>query len=170
MQSQRGFSLIELLIVVVIVGILSSIAIPNFLSSRRAANESSAASSLRTLHGANIGFAATVGDGDFAGDAGTVGTSSLSALAAARLIDEVLGAGLKSGYLFIGDRTETTPTAPGTFYFATNPAIPSGVMITGTRRLGLATDGVIRGDSDPAALAIPFDAVTLAAAPPMDNP
>ena len=161
MLSSKGFSLIELLIVVLVVGIIASIAIPNLIASRRASNESSAIATLRTLHGANMAFAATFGNGEYAGNASTPDSSSLSELAARSFVDAVVGSGLKSSYNFIGSREARTPAAPPTFYFVANPVDPMGVTRGGDRRFGVATDAVIKYDGSAANLATAFDAASL---------
>jgi len=101
-RSAKGFSLIELLIVVAIILIIAAIAIPNLMRSRIAANQASAVESLRSLNTAELTYSSTYNQGFSSNLAQLASPASgqLASSTAAGLIDSVLANGAKSGYSF----------------------------------------------------------------------
>ncbi len=99
-NKQKGFSLIELLIVVAIILIIAAIAIPNLLRSRMAANEASAVASLRTVNTSEVIYSSTYNVGFSANLTSLADGGAPAAVGSSCLIDASLATGSKSGYNF----------------------------------------------------------------------
>ena len=148
MKKQKGFSLIELLIVVAIILIIAAIAIPNLLRSRMAANEASAVGSIRTINTAEVTYSATYPDCGFANLSNLGGSGG--AVTGAGLIDSVLAGGTKSGYSFAatasGGASTCTPgsgtPSPNLTYSVVGAPVTPGQ--TGQRYFYSDQSGVIR--------------------------
>jgi prepilin-type N-terminal cleavage/methylation domain-containing protein len=147
-NKEYGFSLVELLIVIVIIGILATLAAAGYFASKRSANEGSAVASIRLLHGAQMTYQSSLGQGEYAGTIGAGTAATLNDLHNANLIDSVLGSGSKSGYNFVGGREVSSDIAPAQFFFSAVPVSANALAATGNHRFGIATDGVMRADTD----------------------
>jgi prepilin-type N-terminal cleavage/methylation domain-containing protein len=126
MKNSKGFSLLELLIVVAIILIIATIAIPSLLRSRQAANESAAVANLRTINTAEVTYLSSSG-GNYGG---------IVELIAAGLLDDTF-TGTKAGYNYTVDANGTDYTA------AADPASPN----TGRYGYYSIPDAVVRYSS-----------------------
>jgi type IV pilus assembly protein PilA len=126
----KGFTLIELMIVIAIIAIIAAIAIPNLIEARKHGNEAAAIGALKTLNSAQTLYREGDKDSNNALDYG-----NLAQLSNTTLIDGVLGSGTKQGYGFAAAASSSTgeflwqatanpvsPRTTGDRYFATNHA------------------------------------------------
>lgn len=133
MHQQKGFTLVELLIVLAIIAIIAAFAIPNLLQSKLAANESSAIANVRSLVTAEFVYART--------SVGNVYGSLADLQASPGLIDNVLGSGTKDGYNYV-------MTGAGTSTNFTITATPITYGVTGRRGFYSDATSVVRYTTD----------------------
>jgi len=140
----QGFSLIELLIVIAIILIIAAIAIPNLLRARIAANEASAASSVRRIATAEFAYNAaypTIGYSPDLASLGGPATSCSPSSTTACILDTVLSSGSKSGYQLKAVGFSGSGGPNDSFVAST---APEAFNITGVRSFCIVSDGVLR--------------------------
>lgn len=158
MHRQRGFSLIELLIVVAVILTIAAIAIPSLVRAKISANESSAAACIRQISTAQIAYAASYPSVGYATNLASLGPGTGNASCAgsgptsttACIIDDVLASGNKSGYQFVSVGDSAGGPSPNIEFFSASAPITYNV--TGTKNYCMLSDGVLRVNIGQAAI------------------
>jgi type IV pilus assembly protein PilA len=147
MPRTKGFSLIELLIVVAIILIIAAIAIPNLLRAKMAANESSAVASLRTINTAMTSYFSAFPTTGYAANLAALGPGAavpcVATIASACLIDSSLASGTKNGFNIAATGGNTVNGVTFNYYSTATPVTLHG---TGDRSFCGYDDSVVRFD------------------------
>jgi len=139
MRADKGFTLVELMIVLGIIALIAAIMIPNFLRTRMSANEANATGSIRTISTGEISYQ-TTGIETTPGGIGKYGTLPSLGAGITPFLDETLASGLKHGYAF-----EVVPSLEGGIiprYVATGT--PAVLGATGIKSFYVDESGVVR--------------------------
>jgi len=148
----RGFSLIELLIVVAIILIIAAIAIPNFLRSKMLANETAAVAACKKILTAQVAYSTTFGGGfsELLEQLGPPPVGTPVSTDRAGLLDEILTGGTKHGYVFT--YTSYDNNGDGQYEAFELVAVPTAYNVTGVRSFFINNSGVVRatGENRPA--------------------